>query len=213
MKRREPRQLGAEALIELGELRDDLRQHDEHHADREDDQDARIDQRADDALAQVDDDLLIAQEAPQHAFEIAGALAGAKRGRVDRPERRRRTRRRRRRARCPTSVFSRTSVSTSLKRRFFCRSSMMSNDCRIGRPALTSASSSWLKSRKCSVEMILRAARQEVAQLHGAAPGVEDVHPLLAQLVLRGADADRLHVAFGDASVGRSDSDNKFRHC
>ena len=54
----------------------------------------------------------------------------------------------------PDFSFSRTSVRTSLNRRFFCRSSMMSNDCRMGRPALTSASSSWLKSRKCSVEMI-----------------------------------------------------------
>ena len=52
-----------------------------------------------------------------------------------------------------TGVLIKNLRRTSRKRGFFCRSSMMSNDCTMGRPARTRASSSWLKRRKRSVEM------------------------------------------------------------
>ena len=56
---------------------------DEDHADGERHEDDWIDQRADDLFAQSDNHFLVLQKASKDAFQIAGALTGAKRRRID----------------------------------------------------------------------------------------------------------------------------------
>ena len=80
---REKRQLGAEALVEVGERRYDLQDDDRHQRERQGDQDRRLDERGRDLALQRRDDLRVLDVAAEHRLEAAAALAGQKRCRVD----------------------------------------------------------------------------------------------------------------------------------
>ena len=78
-------------------------------------QDRRIDQRRDRLALHRRDDLRVLDVAPQHRVEVAAALAGQQRRRVDAGKQRRRARRTRPTARVPDRTCSCTSSSTLRK--------------------------------------------------------------------------------------------------
>jgi hypothetical protein len=81
---RQQRELHVHRIVENGEARHDEDRHDEEHGDRESDEHRRVDERRDDALARVDDELQVADEAAQHLLELARALSGLEGRRVER---------------------------------------------------------------------------------------------------------------------------------
>ena len=75
-------ELAAKLVIELGELRNDYREHEDEQAKDKSQQHAGIDEGADELFAQSQSDLLEADVAVEDFSEVAGALAGEKSGGV-----------------------------------------------------------------------------------------------------------------------------------
>ena len=115
--------------------------------ERQRDEDRRIDQRRDRLALHRRDDLRVLDEAPQHRVEVAAALAGEERRRVDARKQRRRARRTRRTAparRAPARARRRARRGTPATRR---GASAGRATARAACPPCSSVASSWLKMR------------------------------------------------------------------